>query len=54
MQEFEMVSLDKLQLGTEVLEVVEETGTSVKSQEWSRARITMATEQEVCRSHQTS
>lgn len=44
MQGFELVSLDKLELGTEVLKVVEETGTSVKGKGWSRAKIATETD----------
>lgn len=44
MQGFELVSLDKLELGTEVLKMVEETRTSGKSKGWSRAKIATETE----------
>ena len=39
-----MVSLAKLELGTEVLKAVEETGTSVKGKGWSRAKIVTETD----------
>lgn len=44
MQGFELVSLDELELGTEVLKVVEETRTSAKGKGWSRVKIDTETD----------
>lgn len=44
MQGFELVILDELELGTEVLKAVEETRTSVKGKGWRRVKIDTETD----------